>query len=328
MFFDTAWNYATRNAEAGLGIYFKNNPEAKEKAFKVTKGNDLSVVDPDVTVMEQNMNESLTLLGVDYVNVYLGLHGANDPAQLTDKVRKWSFEMKKKGKFKMFGLSAHDNMTNMLKAAAKADFIDYVLVRYSFDLMDDKEMHDAIEACYQAGIGLVAMKTQRNLSVTSELESKAQQDMAKHFLEKGYTQAQAKIKMVLEDKRFSAAIVGMPNIAQLIENIAAVLDVTALAYDDKRVLREYAQATSHSSCKGCSHFCQSAVPEVPISDIMRQLVYYNGHGNPEMAREKFDHILHHVRENLNNYDYSLAEARCPQNIPIAKYIAEAVNLLS
>jgi predicted aldo/keto reductase-like oxidoreductase len=328
LFFDTAWNYATRNAEAGLGIFFRNNPEAKERAFKVTKGDDLISVDPDVTVMERNMNESLALLGVDSVDAYLGLHGANDPAQLTDKVRKWSFEMKKKGKFKMFGFSAHDNAAYILKTAAKTDFIDYALVKYSFDMMDDKEMQDGIEACYQAGIGLVAMKTQRNLSVTSELESKAQQDMAKHFLEKGYTQAQAKIKMVLEDKRFAAAIVGMPNIAQLIENVAAVLDVTALADKDKSVLREFALATSHSSCKGCSHFCCSAVPEVPISDIMRHLVYYNGHGNPEMAKEKFDHIPHHVRKNLNNYDYSQAEARCPQNIPIAKYIAEAVYLLS
>jgi hypothetical protein len=47
-----------------------------------------------------------------------------------------------------------------------------------------------------------------------------------------------------------------------------------------------------------------------------------------MAKENFDHIPHHVRKNLNNYDYSLAEARCPQNIPITKYIAEAVKLFS
>jgi predicted aldo/keto reductase-like oxidoreductase len=328
LFFDTAWNYATRNAEAGLGIYFKNNPEAKEKAFKVTKGNDLSTVDPDVTVLEQNMNESLALLGVDHVNVYLGLHGANDPVQLTDKVRKWSFEMKKKGKFRMFGFSAHDNAANMLKAAAKTDFIDYALVKYSFDMMDDKEMQDGIEACYQAGIGLVSMKTQRNLSVTSELESKAQQDMAKHFLDKGYTQAQAKIKMVLEDKRFSAAIVGMPNIAELIENVAAVLDVTELADIDKNVLRKYANETCHAACKGCFYICRSAVPEVPISDIMRHLVYHNGHRNPLMAKENFDHIQYHIRKNLNNYDYSQAEAHCPQHIPITKYIAEAVKLFS
>jgi hypothetical protein len=64
------------------------------------------------------------------------------------------------------------------------------------------------------------------------------------------------------------------------------------------------------------------------SDIMRYLMYYNSYGQQETARELFDGIPADVRNKLLSIDYSTAEARCPQHIPISKLIAEAVNKLT
>jgi predicted aldo/keto reductase-like oxidoreductase len=193
-------------------------------------------------------------------------------------------------------------------------------------LMQDEELNVAVEACHKAGIGLVAMKTQGR---RQKIESEEDKKLAGHFLERGFTPRQAMIKVVLEDKRFSSACVGMPNVAILTENVAAALDKTKLTRVDLKVFEEYAKATCSGYCAGCAHICQSALPDVPyVSDIMRYLMYYNSYGEKEMARELFAEIPRSVRSRLLSTNNRLAEARCPQCIPIGELIAEAVSKLA
>jgi len=185
-------------------------------------------------------------------------------------------------------------------------------------------MQDAVDACHKAGVGLVAMKTQAKTIKTEE-----DRKLTLHFLQRGFTEEQAKIKAVLEDERFSSACVGMGNVAFLTSNIAAVLDKTKLTQTDKKVLAEYAKATCSGYCAGCAHICDSALPDVPyVSEVMRYLMYYNSYGEQENARELFARIPGKVRNKLLSTDYKLAEARCPQHLRIGKLIAEAVNKLA
>ncbi len=61
---------------------------------------------------------------------------------------------------------------------------------------------------------------------------------------------------------------------------------------------------------------------------MRYLMYYNSYGEQKEARELFAKIPQKVRAKLLSVDYSQAEARCPQNLPIGKLMAEAVSKLA
>ena len=150
-----------------------------------------------------------------------------------------------------------------------------------------------------------------------------------HFLEQGRAVEQAKIKFVLEDKRISSACVGMSNITNLTSNAVAALDKTGLARADKEALTEYAQATCSGYCAGCAYICDSGLPDAPyVSDIMRYLMYYNSYGRHDEARELFAQIPGNIRDKLLNMDYSLAEARCPQHLPIRELITEAVSVLT
>ncbi|MBA7708462.1 hypothetical protein ES703_117361 [subsurface metagenome] len=89
------------------------------------------------------------------------------------------------------------------------------------------------------------------------------------------------------------------------------------------------EATCDGYCAGCANICNSALPDTPyVSDIMRYLMYYNSYGDKERARGLFAQIPGSVRNRLLNTDYSLAEARCPQHLPIAKLVAEAVSKLA
>ena len=120
----------------------------------------------------------------------------------------------------------------------------------------------------------------------------------------------------------------MEYVVLITSNVAAVLDKTELSRADFDIFREYAQATCSGYCGGCASICESAVPDVRcISEIMRYLMYHNSYGRKAEAKELFAQIPADVRNKLLKIDYSRAAARCPQHLPIAKLITEAVSKL-
>jgi predicted aldo/keto reductase-like oxidoreductase len=263
-------------------------------------------------------------MNIKYIDLYYGGHMLSDPAQLTDELRQWAKSAKERKLIRHFGITTHQNMAQILAAAARLDWIDVILTLYNFRLRHDAKMQAAIEACHKAGIGLIAMKTQG-----LQMKTKEDKKLAEHFLQRGFTEGQAKIKAVLKDKRFSSACVGMNKISILKENIAAVLDKTKLSQADMAVFKEYARETCSGYCAGCAYICDTALPDAPyVSDIMRYLMYYNSYGDTDRARELFAQIPARIRNKLLSTDYSAAEARCPQHLPIAKLVCEAVGKLA
>ena len=325
-YWDTATNYAGGNSELGIGKYLAQNPEMREKLFIVSKPPDLRTPVPDLEDVEKQLQDSLKRMNTDYIDLYLAVHGLRNPDQLTNELKQWIEKAKKRGVIKFSGYSTHRNTAQCLTSTAKLDWIDAIMTKYDFRLMQDAEMQAGIEACNKAGIGLIAIKTQaRRQKITTEEDKK----LAGHFLKRGFTEAQAKLKAVLEDERISSAAVGMQNVAILTSNVAAVLDKTKLTQADKAVFKEYAAASCSGYCAGCAYICESALPDVPyISDIMRYLMYYNSYGEQARARELFAKIPSNVKNRLLNIDYRPAEAHCPQHMPIGKLVAEAVSKLA
>jgi hypothetical protein len=64
------------------------------------------------------------------------------------------------------------------------------------------------------------------------------------------------------------------------------------------------------------------------SDIIRYLMYYNSYGDQAGAKELFAQIPLRIRQSLQDIDYSLAEARCPQRLAIGSIIRQAVARLA
>jgi predicted aldo/keto reductase-like oxidoreductase len=265
-------------------------------------------------------------MNTDYIDLYYGLHQCPNPAWLTDEVRKWAESAKKRKLIRHFGITSHQNSAKVLAAAAGLPWIEAIMTPYNFHLMQNPKLQAAIDACHKAGIGLIAMKTQ---GMGQKVETEANRKLFRHFVQRDFTEAQAKIKLVLEDKRFSSVCVGMKNVSILNSDVAAVLDKTKLTRADKEVFKEYAQATCSGYCAGCAYICDSALADAPyVSDIMRYLMYYNSYGERHAARELFAQIPGKVRDKLLSTDYSTAEARCPQHLPIGELVAEAVGKLA
>jgi predicted aldo/keto reductase-like oxidoreductase len=319
---DTAYNYGGGNSELGIGKFITKNPKARKNLFLVTKASGAR----SPKEIEKRLTTSLKRMNTDYIDLYLGLHQCSNPAWMTDEVRKWAESAKKRGLIRLFGLSTHQNSPIVLAAAAKLSWIEAIMTPYNFYLAQDADLQAAIDACHKAGIGLIAIKTQ---GMGQRIKTEADKKLTEHFLQRGFTEGQAKIKLVLEDKRFSSACVGMKNVSVLNSNVAAAFDKTKLTQADREVFSQYAKATCDGYCAGCSNICNAALPDVPyVSDIMRYLMYYNSYGEQAEAKRLFAQIPLGVRNKLLSTDYSAAEARCPQHLRIHELVTEAVSKLA
>ncbi|MDD5458899.1 MAG: aldo/keto reductase [Phycisphaerae bacterium] len=312
-YWDTANGYAGGNSELGIGKYLKRNPEMRKNLFIVTKASGAE----NVLEIEQRLRTSFERMNTDYIDLYYGVHGLKNPADLTEGLKQWAADAKKRGAIKYFGFSTHSNMANCLKAAAQTDWIDAIMTSCNFRLMQDKEMQEAVEACHKAGIGLIAMKTQ----AYGQGED-GERELMQHFLEKGFTSGQAKIKYVLDDPRIASACVGMKSVSLLSANVAAVLDKTKLTLADKKVFSDYAKRTCGGYCIGCG-LCNGVADG--ISDTMRLLMYNNWYGEKQMARQLFGQMPAAQRQRMLNANLAKAEKLCPQGLAICALVTQAAR---
>ena len=330
-YWDTANNYAGGNSELGIGKYLSKNPRIRKKLFIASKASYAK----SAAGLEKRLELSLKRMNTNYIDLYYGVHEMSDPARLTDELKQWAKSAKKRKLIRFFGFSTHKNMARCLSAAAKLDWIDAIMTVYNFRLIQDPQMQAAVEACHKAGMALTAMKMQASglaawwAGHAAKVKTEQDKKLVGHFQKRGFTEGQAKIKVVLQDRRFSSVCVGMENVRLLNSDVEAVLDRTRFSQADMEVFKEYAQATCRRYCAGCAHICDSALPDAPyVSDIMRYLMYYNSYGEHDRARELFARIPGNVRNKLLDMDYGLAEVHCPQHLPISELVAEAVNKLA
>ena len=320
-YWDTATSYTNGNSEKGIGMYLERNPEARKKVFLVTKAGGSHAPEN----LNKMVNLSLERMKTDYIDMFF-LHGIGDGADLTDEVKAWAEKAKAAKKIRFVGFSSHGNMERTLQAAAKAGWVDGIMLKYDFRLMHADAMKAAVDACEKAGIGLTAMKTQSRQSFN--LENEADLKLGGHFVKSGFTEHQARLKAVWENPQIATICSQMPNVTILAANVAAALDKTKLTSADHTALKLYAQETCSGYCAGCAHLCESALGHgVPVVDVMRSLMYYHSYDDVRLARETFAEIPANVRQQLATLDYATAEHSCPNGLPISRLMREAGEIL-
>ena len=320
-YWDTAEVYGNGLSEDGFGRFFSRNPEARKDIFLVTK---LRPAAPEN--LTEGLDKCLKRLNTDYADLFF-IHAIAGLNEIGEPVKEWALQMKKAGKMKFFGFSTHNNMEDCLLAAAKTNWIDAIMFTYNFRLMHTQKMKDAVVACVAAGIGLVAMKTQGGGPVKTDSEAKLQ--VAGKFLERGFTDKQAKLKAVWENPNIASVCSQMPNLTILSANVAAARDLKSLARDDVELLDRFAVETRAGYCAGCSRICQDAVNgAIPVSDVLRCLMYYRHYGDRDLARAVYAGLPGEARMRLTDVDYAQAERACPQGLAIAELMRQASRVLA
>ena len=315
-YWDTAEGYGNGNSEKGMGMFLEKNPQARKEMFLVTKSHGGNMTDA--------LNKSLERLKTDYVDAYF-IHG--DTNGFSAETKAWAEQMKAAKKIRFFGFSTHSNMDRDLQGAAKAGWIDGIMLKYDFRIMQTDAMKAAMDAATKAGIGLTAMKTQGSGQIPTATE--ADLKLGGHFIQRGFSQQQAKLKILWENPQIAAVCSQMGSVTVLHSNIAAALDKTTLTAADHAALREYAAATRSRHCAGCTEFCETALNyQVPVGDVMRCLMYHRSYGDQELARTVFGQLPETARRGLAGFDYAAAERACPHGLPIGQLMREAGELFA
>ena len=316
-YWDTAESYGNGLSEEGFGRFFTRNPGSRQEIFLVTK---LQAKGGNFT---ERLNKCLKRLQTGYVDLFF-VHAISGIDEMTPALKDWGAEMKKAGKIKFFGFSTHTNMEDCLLGAARLDWIDAVMMTYNFQVMNTPKMQEAVKACAQAGVGLVAMKSQAGRPGKEKVAREAKLELCERFIAKGFTDKQAKLKVVWETPEIASLCSQMPNLTILSANVAAALDRTKLAREEFDSLQRYARETRGDYCAGCGAICQAAVGgAVPVSEVMRALMYHQYYGEPELARLTFAGLSAEVRQGLAAVDYSRAEQACPRGLAIARLMRQA-----
>jgi len=319
-YWDTADCYQ-RGSENGIGKYFKKYPEDRRRVFLVTKSDARSPKG-----MTKLLDRSLGKMQTSYIDLYF-VHGIRSIDELDESTKAWAEKAKAAGKIRFFGFSTHSNMEECMLEAAKLGWIDGIMMTYNYRLMHTDRMKRAVDACVKAGIGMTAMKTQGGGSVKTDTD--AELKMAGQFLQKGFTDAQAKLMAVWQNPNIASICSQMPNMTILMANATAATGKAQLSSMDRKLLQQYAQDSLADYCAGCAAICESAVTgDVPIGKVMRYLMYSRSYGDHDRACRRFRNIVPGIRRRIADLDYSLAEQRCPQKMQIGRLMREAGKELS
>lgn len=299
-FYDTAHSYQGGKNEVLLGECLK---DVRDKVYIQTK-----VQKADENKMMEMLNESLRRLQTDYVDVLLS-HSLRSAEDVKDeKLISFLHTAKKQGKARFIGFSTHSKMEECLKEAAALREHDVILVAYNFKC--GPGLKDAIAECARAGIGIVAMKTQAGGFSDSGLE--------------GLTPHQAALKWVLEDKNVACAVPGVRSIDQL-EELFSVMGKSLTARDIK-ALEEYQRAYASQLCAMCGT-CEGQCPYgVPVQDVMRCLMYYEGYKDIDLARTSYAELMSSTSIN-HCADCSECTVKCAQGLAVQLRMQKALRYL-
>ncbi|MBT8332718.1 MAG: aldo/keto reductase, partial [Deltaproteobacteria bacterium] len=327
-YWDTADSYGWGKNEKAIGKYFAKYPDDRKNVFLVTKA---ATSNPEK--LTEKLNTSLERMNTSYIDMYFIHYVSNVKKELTEVVKKWAAKAKAQGKIRLFGFSVHKNMADSMLAAANLGWIDGIMMSYNYRLMVEDRMKRAVEACVKAGIGLTAMKTQATFSANFYASIGSETDdalkMTENFLKKGYTEEQAKLKVVWENPHIASICSAMPNMTILQANVAAALNKQELSKGDRQRLQQFARHTAPGYCAGCANICESAIDlDVPISDILRYSMYHHSYGDRDTAFRLFNELPADLKSNIIKADYSNAEKYCPQNIEIGKVLQKMHKDLS
>ena len=286
-YFDTASMYGGGNDETKVEQWLTKYPERRKDLFLVTKDHPRT---PE-QIFEM-VDRRLEKLKTSYLDLFF-IHGINAREYgqeslgwpKSDALKKVADKLKSSGKVKLLGFSCHDSQANQyLTAAAEGGFLDAIMVKYTPFFTKGDDFDKALDACHQAGIGLIAMKTLRNAAdAPKRLPEFDKLDLTTH---------QALLQACWSDPRIAAVCNRMQNADNIQTSVAAARGYKApLKTAQLELLHATLLASRRAICPGCPA-CDRRGAEVDFAfgDISRLVMYYEQDGDLR-AREQYHQIL-------------------------------------
>ena len=278
VYIHTSSSYAEANHERMLGAAFSGLPRdsfviatSPDLPYRSDNGSGRSAdilkdVDPNKIII--SLESSLRRLRLDYVDIYYLLSIGSREITLHEPYIKAYERLKKDGKTRFIGVGTHANEPEVIRAAAESGFWEVVLTAYNFRQSYRDDVSDAIRQAAQAGLGVVAMKTQAGV-----------------YWDRTRTKINMKaaLKWVLQNENVHTAIPAFSNYDEMREDLSVMENLT-LTPEERRDLRlGETLGLSGLYCQQCGRCLGQCPAGVDIPTLMRASMYAFGYQQPGKA---------------------------------------------
>lgn len=215
------------------------------------------------------LEKSMKRLGVDFLDL-LSLHSVSSVSAVTyGSILETLQRIKSEGKTRFLGVSVHGYEPDVIRAAVDCGAYDVITTSYNFKQRHGVAVKKAIAYAADAGLGIIAMKTQAGAFLDSERRKPVNH--------------RAAIKWVLSDTNVHTAIPGFRNFEEM-EMFLSVMEDLTLTPEEQTDL-DSARRLAGLYCQ----YCGWCVPQCPhgiyVPSYMRAYMYAYGYKKPAKAKE-------------------------------------------
>lgn len=323
-YFDTAYVYHGGQSEVAFReAVVKRYPHS---AYTVTTKLPL-FSKPDRAGMEKIFNESMTRLGVDYIDYYW-LHAlSKEIYEHVQNVDAFGYisELKAAGKVKHIGFSFHDSPELLEKILTEHPEVEYVQLQINYLDWEDGWVRG--RRCYE-----VATKFGKPVIVMEPVKGGALANLPKSAA-KIFDDYDPKPSYASWAVRYCASLdnvmtvlSGMSNLEQVLDNTGYMQDFKPLTEEDYRVIDKVSKNLKFAiPCTGCRYCTDGCPMGISIPDVF---TIYNDYKRdmkklPEF-RERYKELTKSTGRASKCIGCEQCKNHCPQNLDIPKLLQECV----
>ncbi len=275
----TSSSYSERNHERMLGEVLRGIPR---DSFVIASGPDLPYrvdrergwsldvgTDVNPALITESLEGSLQRLRLDHVDIYYLGSVARRESMLYEPYMRAFEQLKKDGKTSFIGISTHSNEPEVLRVAAESGFWDVVLTAYNFRQSHREQIRAAIRQAAEAGLGVVAMKTQAGVYWSG---SRRKINM------------KAALKWVLQDQNVHTTVPAFSNYDEMQEALSVMEDLTLTPEERQDLGLGQALGLPGFYCQQCGRCLAQCTAGMEVPALMRASMYAFGHRQPNKAR--------------------------------------------
>jgi uncharacterized protein len=311
-YFDTARVYQGGNNERMVGaalkkyrnkVYITSKTQGKDKASALA-----------------DLDTSLKELQTDHLDVWF-LHSRSTPDMVNDEVLEAQRIAKKDGKIRFAGVSFHGGHAEMIPAMLKLKHFDVFLMSYNFTM--EPSIDPLIATARKAGVGVVAMKALAGGVKPTVRSYRIEQEKLNRPTREGAPVAA--LKWVLKNPNIDTVIPSIVDNEQLEQNIAAMNSRFSDA--DGKLLSARLEEIKPLYCRYCGSCEGKCSKGLPVSDMLRFLMYAEGYGQFAMAREQFLQLPEEVAA-VRCEGCTSCSVQCPNGVQVSARLSRAQEIFA
>jgi predicted aldo/keto reductase-like oxidoreductase len=323
---DTAYGYHGGQSEILTGKALRDG--YRSRTMLATKSPVWLIKKPED--FDRLLDEQLGKLQTDYVDFYL-LHALNANSWknnvLKQDVLRHAEAAKKAGKIRYLGFSFHDGPDMFREIIDGYDKWDFCQIQYNYMDIENQAGTDGLKYAASKGLGVVIMEP-----LLGGRLARPPKDIKAIFDENGSrSPADWGLEWLWDQPEVSVVLSGMSTLEQVEENIAAADRSRVGKFSKKEldiidIVRKKYNERAAIPCTGC-YYCMPCPNKV---DIPRNFAIYNDgviHDDINGAAVEYNNFFDESNRAGKCVKCRLCEEKCPQKIPISKWLQKVNETL-